>query len=51
MWACGTEKAPGFDGYTFKFFTEVWEEIKEEVYAFVLEFLNKDRFPKAINIT
>ena len=40
VWACGTDKAPGFDGYNFKFIREMWDVIKEEIYDFVLEFLN-----------
>lgn len=24
VWACGTEKAPGFDGYNFKFIRKMW---------------------------
>ena len=29
VWACGVDKAPGHDGYNFKFIREMWEVIKE----------------------
>ena len=51
MWACGVDKAPGFDGYNFKFIREMWEVIEEEVYDFVLDFFQSRTSTKNINIT
>lgn len=39
VWACSTEKAPGFDGFNFKFIREMWDEIKDDIYEFVTRFL------------
>lgn len=31
VWACGVDKAPGFDGFNFKFIREMWDQIKEDI--------------------
>lgn len=31
VWACGIDKAPGFDGYNFKFIREMWDLIEQEI--------------------
>ncbi|XP_057520860.1 uncharacterized protein LOC130801116 [Amaranthus tricolor] len=51
VWACGTDKAPGFDGYNFKFIREMWDVINEQIYEFVLDFLDFSGSAKAINVT
>lgn len=51
VWACGTDKAPGFDGFNFKFIREMWDLIKEDIYNFVIDFLENGENPRAINIT
>lgn len=35
VWACGSEKAPGPDGFTHKFFKIFWETIKNDIYNYV----------------
>lgn len=51
VWACGVDKAPGFDGYTFKFIKELWDVIEEDIYASVLEyFISRDSL-RSVNIT
>ncbi|GJX66823.1 RNA-directed DNA polymerase, eukaryota, reverse transcriptase zinc-binding domain protein [Tanacetum coccineum] len=49
VWDCGSDRAPGPDGFTFKFFTTFWDLIEEDVYRFVQEFFNSGNFPNACN--
>ena len=51
VWACGIDKAPGFDGYNFKFIREMWYVIKDEIYEFVLEFFISGCSTRNINVT
>lgn len=41
IWSCGGEKAPGPDGFTFKFLKNYWEVIKEDVIKMVRYFEKK----------
>ncbi|KAI3750395.1 hypothetical protein L2E82_21030 [Cichorium intybus] len=38
VWACGSDRAPGPDGYTFKFIKMFWDTIKADVVRFVRYF-------------
>lgn len=38
IWQCGSEKAPGPDGYIFKFFKKLWDIVKYDVMNFVRYF-------------
>ncbi|GKE02516.1 putative RNA-directed DNA polymerase, eukaryota, reverse transcriptase zinc-binding domain protein [Tanacetum coccineum] len=49
VWDCGGDRAPGPNGFTFKFFTTFWNLIEEDVYHFVYEFFHTNRFPKGCN--
>lgn len=51
VWACGTDKAPGSDSFIFKFFREMWDLIKEDIYEFVIQFLEAGDVARAINVT
>lgn len=51
VWDCGIDKAPGFDGFNFKFIREMWEDIKEDIYDFVISFLEHGDVARAINVT
>ena len=51
VWSCGIDKAPGFDGYNFRFIREMWDTIKDEIYAFVLEFFVSNASIKHLNVT
>ena len=51
VWACGTSKASGYDGFNFKAFREVWEEITSKVYSFIGKFFRTRRILKIINLT
>ena len=51
VWACGTDKAPGFNGYNFKFIREMLDVIKEEIYEFVLEFFVFGCTARHLNVT
>ncbi|GJU41066.1 putative RNA-directed DNA polymerase, eukaryota, reverse transcriptase zinc-binding domain protein [Tanacetum coccineum] len=49
VWDCGVDRAPGPDGFTFKFFKTYWEVIQSDVVKFVREFFQSARFPKGCN--
>ena len=51
VWACGVDKAPGFDGYNFKFIREMWEVLEEEIYEFVVQFFATGSSVRHLNIT
>ena len=51
VWACGVDKAPGFDGFNFKFIREMWEEIKEEIFETITKFFRFGGSLKHLNIT
>nr|GEY16528.1 RNA-directed DNA polymerase, eukaryota, reverse transcriptase zinc-binding domain protein [Tanacetum cinerariifolium] len=49
VWDCGGERAPGLDGFTFKFVTTFWDLIEDDVIRFVKEFYHSSYFPKGHN--
>ncbi|GJR03016.1 reverse transcriptase domain-containing protein [Tanacetum coccineum] len=49
IWDCGGDKAPGPDGFTFKFIKKHWEIIKDDIIAYVKEFENTSYFPRGCN--
>ncbi|XP_057518489.1 uncharacterized protein LOC130799411 [Amaranthus tricolor] len=51
VWACGIDKAPGFDRYNFKFIREMWEVIKDEIYESVMEFFIAGHSVRHLNVT
>lgn len=38
VWACGSDKAPGSDGFNFKFIKAFWETLKDDVMKCVFHF-------------
>ncbi|GJX18791.1 zinc finger, CCHC-type containing protein [Tanacetum coccineum] len=40
IWDCRSEKAPGPDGFTFKFYKSQWDTIAPDVIAYIREFEN-----------
>ncbi|GJR69122.1 hypothetical protein Tco_0015187 [Tanacetum coccineum] len=49
VWDCGGDRAPGPDGFSFKFFTTFWDLLEEDVVRFVLELFHSSYFPKGCN--
>ncbi|GJZ67194.1 RNA-directed DNA polymerase, eukaryota [Tanacetum coccineum] len=49
IWDCGTNKSPGPDGFTFKFFHEFWATIDQDVFQAVLEFFESGLIPRGCN--
>ncbi|GJT58097.1 RNA-directed DNA polymerase, eukaryota, partial [Tanacetum coccineum] len=49
VWNCGSDRAPGPDGFTFKFFKTFWDVIQNDVVRFVREFFQSACFPKGCN--
>ncbi|GJR43453.1 RNA-directed DNA polymerase, eukaryota [Tanacetum coccineum] len=49
VWDCGTEKAPGPDGFTFGFYCHYWYLIHNDVYAAVRYFFMNIDIPKECN--
>lgn len=48
--SCNAQKAPGPDGYNFKFIKESWEVIKEDVYKIFEEFWTSSKLPRGSNV-
>lgn len=51
VWACGTDKAIGYNVFNFKFFTEMWDEISADVFRFIQDFLETGITPSMVNVT
>ena len=51
VWACGIDKAPGFNGYNFKFIREMWEVVKDEIYDSVMVFFATGSSARHLNVT
>ena len=51
VWACRIDKAPGFEGYNFKFIREMWDTIKDEIYDSVMEFFATGSSARQLNVT
>ncbi|GJZ74529.1 RNA-directed DNA polymerase, eukaryota, reverse transcriptase zinc-binding domain protein [Tanacetum coccineum] len=49
VWDCGGDRAPGPDGFTFKFFTSFWDIIEDDVARFVHDFFRSYHFPTGCN--
>ncbi|GJU32048.1 putative RNA-directed DNA polymerase, eukaryota, reverse transcriptase zinc-binding domain protein [Tanacetum coccineum] len=49
VWACGSDKAPGPDGFSFSFLKKYWEFFKDDVEKFVLDFMETDSLPIGTN--
>ena len=51
VWACGVDKAPGFDGFNFRFIREMWETLKEEIIDTVTKFFTHGGSLRHLNVT
>ncbi|GJV84453.1 RNA-directed DNA polymerase, eukaryota, reverse transcriptase zinc-binding domain protein [Tanacetum coccineum] len=51
VWDCGGDRAPGPDGFSFKFFTTFWDLVEDDVVRFANEFFASGSFPKGCNST
>ena len=49
--SCDPDKAPGPDGFNFKFIKSAWDIIKHDIYEIVQEFWASSRLPKGCNTT
>ncbi|GJV34651.1 RNA-directed DNA polymerase, eukaryota, partial [Tanacetum coccineum] len=49
VWDCGTDKAPGPDGFTFGFFRHFWYLVDKEIYDAVRYFFENYHFPNGCN--
>ncbi|GKU89877.1 hypothetical protein SLEP1_g3954 [Rubroshorea leprosula] len=51
VWDCGSDKAPGPDGFNFTFFKKMWSEIKDDIVEFVQEFHKNGKLVKGLNVS
>ncbi|GJW60796.1 RNA-directed DNA polymerase, eukaryota [Tanacetum coccineum] len=49
VWECGMDKAPGPDGFTFRFFRHFWYLVERDVYEAVRYFFLYSDLPKGCN--
>ncbi|GKB98152.1 putative RNA-directed DNA polymerase, eukaryota, reverse transcriptase zinc-binding domain protein [Tanacetum coccineum] len=49
VWECGSNKAPGPDGYSFMFIKRIWKLLKHDIQEFVDSFFATDKFPQRAN--
>ncbi|GKD83864.1 hypothetical protein Tco_1350703 [Tanacetum coccineum] len=49
VWDCGTDKAPGPDGFSFGFYRKFWHLIEHDVYKAVMYFFTHGDIPKGCN--
>jgi hypothetical protein len=49
VWDCGSAKAPGPDGFTFKFFKKYWDTLKHDIVSYVKEFEVSSHIPRGCN--
>ncbi|GJY60989.1 kinase-like domain, phloem protein 2-like protein, partial [Tanacetum coccineum] len=49
VWECGTDKAPGPDGFTFGFFRQFWYLVDKEVFEAVRYFFVHSDLPRGCN--
>ncbi|GJU77776.1 putative RNA-directed DNA polymerase, eukaryota, reverse transcriptase zinc-binding domain protein [Tanacetum coccineum] len=49
VWECGSNKAPGPDGYFFMFIKRFWDLLKHDIQEFVASFFATSKFPQGAN--
>lgn len=49
IWNCGRNKAPGPNGYSFKFIKMFWDVLKEDIFSFVQHFGRTEIILKGCN--
>ncbi|GKV53298.1 hypothetical protein SLEP1_g59830, partial [Rubroshorea leprosula] len=49
VWSCGCSKAPGPDGFNFKFIREMWDTIKDDMMGFVDDFHKNGKLVRGAN--
>ncbi|GJX80170.1 hypothetical protein Tco_0328319, partial [Tanacetum coccineum] len=49
VWACGSDKSPGPDGFLFSFIKKYWDVLKPGILAFILDFYSSGYIPQGCN--
>ncbi|KAK9058221.1 hypothetical protein SSX86_023061 [Deinandra increscens subsp. villosa] len=49
VWACGSDKAPGPDGFSLGFVKKYWDLLKDDILGFVREFFDTAHLPLGCN--
>ncbi|GJU60510.1 hypothetical protein Tco_1238276 [Tanacetum coccineum] len=50
VWACGSDKSSGPDGFSFLFLKKYWDYFKGDVEKLVLDFMETDSLPRGLKI-
>lgn len=51
IWSCGVEKSVGYDGFNYRLFRKMWNEIGYEILSFVEDFMMHGKLSKSVNVT
>ncbi|GKC99053.1 putative RNA-directed DNA polymerase, eukaryota, reverse transcriptase zinc-binding domain protein, partial [Tanacetum coccineum] len=49
VWDCGSQKAPGLDGFSFMFINKYWDLLHLDIQNFVVSFFSSGKFPLRVN--
>lgn len=49
IWSCGSVRAHGLYGFSFRFMKRFWERMKDNICNFVEEFFDTHRIPNGCN--
>lgn len=49
VWSCGSDKAPGPDGFSFRFIKKYWAILESDIVKYVQEFFNTGILPNGCN--
>lgn len=51
VWSGRVDKSPGYDGFNFRFFRELYDDIRSELLLFVHQFMESSILHESLNVT